>query len=190
MNSFELTLRLVEAGLQCVSALCAPLIAAVAVVVSVLALMSERSAARVATRTQTLLNLLDAGNGEDMVASRSAAAAALLRGDYRSSDVARVMNYFSTVATLVDTRALDRGLAFDQFSWWIIRYWLAVKPSIAARRVIDPSLWQTLEKVADLMRATELRKGANANAYDTAAIRQFLSSEAAIARQGTRRRPK
>lgn len=188
MDLFELTLRVVEAGLQCISAICAPIIAAFAVMVSVIALMSERSAARVATRTQTLLDLLAAGNGEDMVAARSAAAGALLRGDFQSTDVARVMNYFSTVSTMVDTGTLDRGLAFDQFSWWIIRYWLAVKPSIAARRMVDPSLWRTLEKVAGLMWATELRKGASTTAYEPAALRSFLRSEVAIARRRNRRR--
>jgi hypothetical protein len=111
---------------------------------------------------------------------RRRAAANLLGGNATNHELSEVLDFYAGVAFLYDVKAIDRDLAYRQFSWWLIRWFEAAHAHIEQEKVRDPTCWKTLAGVAKVLRAAEAKAGCTDDYYEGEQLRQFLCDEAGL----------
>ncbi len=82
--------------------------------------------------------------------------------------------------SLVKTGAINDRLAYSEFSWWLIRYWLCSKEYVEEVRNFDPYSWITLEKTAKKLHKEELSEGYTPTDYSMEKLNQFLEEESRL----------
>ncbi len=145
---------------------------------AIIALILETKKARIVLQTEALLSLSERMDSQDMRRARQIAAARLLTSTTPNYEIADILDFFSTIAYLQEKGAIDKDLAFNQFSWWMIRYWRAAQDYVRARRQIDRQLWLTLERVVIDLQRREQKGGYVPDSYSAEMIRTFLQEEA------------
>lgn len=135
-----------------------------------------------------------------MRAARSRAAKALIpklaaQVDL-STDLEPVLDFFETLGLLVRRRAVDEELAWNSFSYWLLRYAALAPDQIKARRrsESDWTYYEEFEHLAE--RLTQFEAGKRnlpeRPALSKALLASFLTEEAAeepddYEKSGTRR---
>ncbi len=155
-------------------------ISSTAVVVAVIALIVQTRNARIALQTQALLSLSERFDSAEMRAIRRRAASNLLAMKPSDDELADILDFLSSIAFLRSKGAIDRALAYNQFSWWMVRYWHAASPFIVEERERDPQSWTMLERVVSELEKIEEHEGLPPDAYSAEKIREFLSREARL----------
>jgi hypothetical protein len=74
--------------------------------------------------------------------SRKRAIESIKNGSF--VDAEDILDFFETIAMLVNRKKLDAELVWHTFSWWIHRYWVATQSHITEKRKVDPTLWHDL----------------------------------------------
>jgi len=151
-----------------------------AALVAIAALVLETRRARVTLQTEALLSLSERFDSQAMRKTRQVAASKLLGAEESNYELADILDFFSTIAFLRARGAIDRELAYNQFSWWVIRYWHAARNYVQARRAVDRNLWITLERFVTDLQKRERKEGYAPDSYSPDMIRSFLMEEMRI----------
>ena len=74
------------------------------------------------------------------------------------SDVEPVLDFFETVGVLLRRRAIDQELAWDSFSYWVLRYAVLAREQIQFRRKdeSDETYYQEFEFLVKRLTQTEI----------------------------------
>lgn len=156
------------------------IVSSIAVLVAVIALFVQTRNARIALQTQALLSLSDRFDSEEMRTIRRRAASNLLTQKPSDDELADILDFLSSIAFLRSKGAIDRALAYNQFSWWMVRYWHAASPFIVEERLRDPRSWTMLERVVSELEKLEEHEGFPQDAYSAEKIREFLLRESRL----------
>lgn len=92
----------------------------------------------------------------------------------------RVIDFFDSVAMYTHRHRLDREITYQHYSYWIKRYWPAIRPHIEAFRKEqkDPAYYDDLEELYRDMLAEDKKDGIAAP--DDQEIQRFLQEEATL----------
>ena len=155
-------------------------VAVVAACVAAITFLWEVRSAKRSLQTQAILSLMDMFN--ELRPARRECAVKLLNGELPNYALFDVLDLLSTVAGLVEDHAINRRIAYREFSWWIIRYWLAARDAIAEDHRIDPDSYGTIERVAKRLMTMEMKSGYTPEYYSGEVLRRFLLQEARLDR--------
>ncbi len=108
---------------------------------------------------------------------RKAAAAKLIAKEPDNEELERLLDFWATVAFMVRSGAINLGFAYDQFGWWMIRYWHCSKEHIARSRAQDPGSFRNLEHVVKSLIRREMRDCYSKNDYSESKLAMFLAQE-------------
>ncbi len=158
------------------------IISLLAVGITIFSLALETRNSRIALQTDALLRLTEKFDSDRFRALRRMAAFRLLsldRGKIAEHNYAldEVLESLSEIAFLLKKKAIDEELVFNQFSWWIIRYWLCSLEHIETVRKQDPLSWFTFEALARKMLEGEKKEGYSDDNYSHEMLHQFLQDE-------------
>ena len=118
--------------------------------IAVVALYIEGRRNRIALQTELLLNLNEQMNSMEMKRLRRKVAKNLIAKRKPNYELGELLDFYSMVCYLYRCKATNTDLLYNQFGWWIIRYWLCSKEWILNVRIdVDPDGWRNLESVAN-----------------------------------------
>ena len=153
--------------------------AIVGVLVALGALIFETRRSRLALETESILSLTERMDSSRLRHLRRTAAGRLISHEEKNRELSEVLNFFNTIAVLVESKALNDNLAFREFSWWMIRYWACAVEYVGAERKTDPRGWGSLERV--VTRFAKLEKNWGYPSPSDEHLKEFLQSEAELA---------
>jgi len=153
--------------------------AIVGVLVAMGALIFETRRSRLALETESILSLTERMDSSRLRYLRRTAAGSLINHKEENRELSEVLNFFNTIAVLVESKALNDDLAFREFSWWMIRYWACAVGYVAAERKTDPRGWGSLERVVTRFAKLEQKWGYPSPSDEH--LQAFLRSEAQLA---------
>ena len=95
----------------------------------------------------------------EMKADRSRAASALKRGS-DAGELEPVLDFFETVGLLVRREVVDKELAWNSFSYWVLRYAALAGNQIKVRRKKehDPTYYQEFDFLVECLTQVEIEK--------------------------------
>lgn len=146
--------------------------------VAVIALYFEGRRNRIALQTELLLNLNEQICSRDMKLLRKKVAINLLQDRKPNYELGELLDFFSMVCYLYRCRATNTDLLYNQFGWWIVRYWLCAREWIKNVRIVDPDGWVTMESVSEEFIAREMKDGHPM--LSDAMLKKFLEVEAGL----------
>lgn len=106
-----------------------------------------------------ILQLEAAFDSPEMGEARRQAAIAL-KADPNTADIEPVLDFFETIGVLVRRHAIDKELAWNSFSYWVLRYEALAREQIHARRKAetDDTYYEEFDFLVKEMRAFETKK--------------------------------
>ena len=128
-------------------------------VIAIVALIIEGQRNRTTHQTQLLINLNEQWCSNETKLLRKRVAQKLLRKDNSNYELGELLDLISMICYLHKSKAVDAELLNNQFSWWIIRYWLCAERWIQNIRSIDPEGWKSVEIVANKLIVLEEKEG-------------------------------
>ena len=152
------------------------LVSIVGVTIALAALALETRRERLALQVDILMKLQDKWECFDMLKSREAAAKRLLASELVNYELGDVLEFLAVIGFLYERKAIDTDLAYKEFSYWMIRYWLCAQSYVEQERRIDPQSWLTLEHIVEVMKKRELKEGYPPYTQDL--LHAFLEEEA------------
>lgn len=144
---------------------------------AIVALIYEVRQSRISLQTEALLGLSEKMDSKEIREIRQEAARKLLAKEYPNSELSDILDFFGTIAFLCECKAINNDLAYKEFSWWMIRYWLASSEFIMAERQLDPKGWETLENVVNQLYEREKKEGYSDECYTEKSLQKFLGEE-------------
>lgn len=114
---------------------------------------------RFALGVDIILKLDALFDAENMRAARRKAASALKNGT-DGTELEPVLDFFETVGLLVRRRAIDKEIAWNYFSHWVLRYAALSLKQIHARRKAesDDTYYQEFESLVKLLTQLDIKK--------------------------------
>jgi hypothetical protein len=113
---------------------------------------------------------------ESFIENRKRAMDSIKNGSF--VDAEDILDFFETIAMLVNKKKLDAELVWHTFSWWIQRYWIATQGHIIEKRKVDPTLWHDLvqfyPKMIEIERKENPKYKEDLSAED---LEEFLANE-------------
>lgn len=142
--------------------------------IAICALILESRMTRLALYTQAILDLNKEFYAGKMYSLRVSAAKKILTKKKANRDLSDILDFFTDIAILAERGALDKKLAYDLFSYWMIYYWEISQNVINSARKNDPESWLVLERL--------VKKVSKEQSLDLSpdAITSFLKEEADI----------
>lgn len=142
--------------------------------IAICALILESRMTRLALYTQAILDLNKEFYAGKMYSLRVSAAKKILTKKKANRDLSDILDFFTDIAILAERGALDKKLAYDLFSYWMIYYWEISQNVINSARKNDPESWLVLERL--------VKKVSKEQCLDLSpdAITSFLKEEADI----------
>jgi hypothetical protein len=158
------------------------IISLLAVGITIISLAFETRHSRIALQTDALLRLSEKFDSDRFRALRKIAAFKLLSLDNGNANeysyaLDEVLETLSEIAFLRKKKAINDELVFNQFSWWVTRYWLCSQEHIKEIRKQDPLSWYTFEEFAKKMLEREKKEGYSDDNYSDEMLQQFLQDE-------------
>jgi hypothetical protein len=153
------------------------LVAFLGVLVALITLLFQTRRSRLALATESILSLTERVDSSWLRHLRRTAAGRLINHEEENRELSEVLDFFNTIAVLVDSKALNENLAFREFSWWMIRYWVCAKEYVVAERKTYPGAWKSLERVVTRFAMLERDWDNPLNDH----LQEFLQSEAQLA---------
>lgn len=143
--------------------------------------LQNRNARR--TRAVDLLLKKEAEfDSERMHKKRAFAAKVLLAPDPRSGDIAPVLDFIESVASLVNTGDLWKEMAWYTFYYWFSHYYFACEAVIKTEQARDKAVWTGITILYASLQRVQVKQGGNPLPNNLpAATRAFLESEARLA---------
>ena len=150
----------------------------VTAIVAIVALIIEIRQSRVALEVDMVMEFNEKLDSEEIREFRKVSAEKLLEGKSSYiSELEKLLDFFAIIATLVERKVISLPMAYDQFSWWMVRYWVAALPShIRESRSLDPQSFMRLEKIVEKLMKYERKIDPSVNFSDEK-IREFLQNE-------------
>ena len=121
----------------------------IAIVVTLITFSVQIRRQQFSLQMDLLMKLEEMMESEKMRILRKAASKKLLSGKATYSDVNSLLNYFATIAFLYNRKAINQDILYNEFSWWIVRYWLCCQHLVLEWRKTDPMTFTGLEQVAN-----------------------------------------
>ena len=104
-----------------------------------------------------------------------------LKDGGNTADVEPVLDFFETVGVLLRRRAIDQELAWDSFSYWVLRYAVLAREQIQFRRKdeSDETYYQEFEFLVKRLTQTEIdrRRLKSPPFFPTELLASFLEEE-------------
>ena len=153
------------------------------VFLALIALIIQSRQSQRALQTNALMSILLRFDTDKMRAFRCMAATYLRNKGGSESEawaVQEVLDFFGEIAFFINSKAINSSLAYSQFSWWLIRYWLCSQEFIKMIRNYDPYSWAMLEKIANRLHKEEMKEGYTAEDYSKEKLDQFLEEESRL----------
>jgi hypothetical protein len=138
---------------------------------------------RLTLQTQLLLNLTDQWNNKAIKRLRKRSAQNLLKEKLPNYELGDLLDFFSMICFTYKSEAINTKLLSEQFSWWIVRYWLCAKEWVQNVRSIDPDGWKSVEKVTE-QQITEMERDGILPPSDKE-LNYFLKVEAGLFIEGS-----
>ena len=138
------------------------------VFLALIALIIQSRQSQRALQTNALMSILLRFDTDKMRAFRCMAATYLRNKGGSESEawaVQEVLDFFGEIAFFINSKAINSSLAYSQFSWWLIRYWLCSQEFIKMIRNYDPYSWAMLEKIANRLHKEEMKEGYTVEDY-------------------------
>ena len=155
-------------------------LAAIAALVVAAVTCLQLKHSRFALGVDLILKLEASFDSPDMKTARSLAAKALKDGG-NTADVEPVLDFFETVGVLLRRRAIDQELAWDSFSYWVLRYAVLAREQIQFRRKdeSDETYYQEFEFLVKRLTQTEIdrRRLKSQPFFPTELLASFLEEE-------------
>lgn len=152
----------------------------VGILIALIALLDEMRISRISLQTETLLSLDDKLHSPEMKQLRQIAAQKIINQDLQNDELGDVLEFLGGICFLIRFRAINPELAYRNFSWWIIRFWLSGEAYIREVRKLDPFSWVTMEKVVKELIKKERNQGYKLDSYSKAKLLEFCESETKI----------
>lgn len=134
-------------------------IAAVASLIALILTYFQLKQFRFAHGVDLIFELEDRFDAPEMMKARKVVAKALQK---RTSvqEMDTVLDFFETLGILVRRHAVDKELAWNSFSYWVLRYAVFTRDHIDARRRAesDNTYWEEFEFLVDCFTQVETRK--------------------------------
>ena len=169
----------VDVSINVIVALSGALAAIAALVVAAVTCLQLKHS-RFALGVDLILKLEASFDSPDMKTARSLAAKALKDGG-NTADVEPVLDFFETVGVLLRRRAIDQELAWDSFSYWVLRYAVLAREQIQFRRKdeSDETYYQEFEFLVKRLTQTEIdrRRLKSPPFFPTELLASFLEEE-------------
>lgn len=145
-------------------------------IVAIVALVIEERRASITLQADLLLKLDERFSGCSMTEKRQTAAAKLLKKEEVNNELDDLLDYFDTIALLLEQKALNPKLAYRTHEYWIIRYWHSSADHIAKSRIRDPESWLTLEWLVNRLELDRVKTGQPK--LSSSELERFLKEEA------------
>lgn len=137
----------------------ASIIGLITAVCAVVTLFLEERRGRIMLQADLLLKLDERFSGQAMCKKRRIAAQKLLKKESPNNELDDLLDYFDTVANLLEQKALNTKLTYKTHEYWIIRYWYSAKEHVAGARHVDPESWLTLEHLVNKLETQRMKMG-------------------------------
>jgi hypothetical protein len=134
------------------------IIALASVLVAVVALWLETRRSRLAMNADMLLRLDERFCGAEMRQARCTAAQKLAARAAVNNELGDILDFFTNIAYMVKYGALDAGMAYEAFNYWVLRYWYVGQDYIGAIRQTDPESWLSLAYLVQRFEAIKRRR--------------------------------
>jgi len=154
------------------------IVALVSAIFAIVALLVESRRSRIVRQTDLLLRLDEKFYGPENIKMRQNAAKKLLKEEFPNHELEDLLDSFSTVAMLVECKALDMDLTYLLFEYWIIRYWYSAQKYVRESRRFDPETWSTLERLVNKLVAERSKRGQPLPSEEE--LLRFLKEEARV----------
>ncbi len=154
----------------------------VAVIITLVIFIIEARHSNLALKTELLLNLQEKFDASEFREIRKTAARKLLNREDPNYELSDVLDFFASIGFLYQRKAIDQDLAFNNFSYWMIRYWLCSEEYIAQERQVDILGWVTLEKITIVLMKREMKSGYPP--YTKELLTRFLQEEGRLLPRG------
>lgn len=153
-----------------------PIIGLLSALSAIIALVLESRRSRITLQTDLLLKLDEKFYSPEMTQIRKIAAAKLLKEEFPNHELDDLLDCFTTIAYLVECKALDMKLTYRIFEYDIVRYWYCAEKHIKETRRVDPETWVTLERLVKKLERINAKKGRPPPTKDE--LIRFLKEEA------------
>ncbi len=128
--------------------------------IAIIALIVEGRQNRLALQTRLLLDLNKEMCTPELKSLRRKVALNLLKQRKPNFELGELLDYFSMICYLYRVKATNTELLYDQFGWWIVRYWLCARDWVMnVRKTVDPFGWENVEVVANEFIRREKKEG-------------------------------
>ena len=141
------------------------LVTAIAALIVAIVTHGQLKHSRFALGVDLLLKLEAQFDQPEMKAARKSAAKALIpklaaHEKLVSADLEPVLDFFETLGLLVSQHAVDEELAWNSFSYWLLRYFDLAHDQIKARRTLesDWTYYENFERFAKRLAEVEATK--------------------------------
>jgi hypothetical protein len=158
-------------------------------IVAVLALILQSRQTQLTLMDDFLWRLEERFNSQLMINKRQKAAAHLLNFldnpetlPDENYDLNSVLDFFESLGYYTRRGVIDKDMAWNHFSYWIIPHWQVSKAYIYQQRKWDPTVWHSFEKLAEELIHIDARRKHRSLTDVTPSesdIREFLEWEAA-----------
>jgi hypothetical protein len=134
-------------------------IAAVASLVALILTSFQLKQFRFAHGVDLIFDLDHQFEAQDFLKARQLAATSL-KNQESSKEIDPVLDFFETIGILVRRNAIDDELAWNEFSYWVLRYAALTKARIDDMRKAesDETYWQEFEFLVKRLTKIEKRK--------------------------------
>ena len=138
----------------------------------------QREDAKALLAVQMSVELDKQFDSSDMRKARKRLAFQLL--NHKEVSLSGVTDFFDKLAMYKHRNVIDDDLVYQSFSYWILRYWPALKISIESFRNLenDPQYYQDFEELYKDMLADDAKDGLTK--ISKKEIRRFLEEEASL----------
>jgi hypothetical protein len=161
------------------------IIGLVTALAAIVALFFEARRSRRALQTDAHLKLVERFFSANMMKTRQMAAQKLMAKKEPNFELFDVLGFFVTLSILCNNKVVNTKLAFDQFAYWVIRYWLSAKEIIRKDRELDPLSFNSLELLVNRLLKEEKRHGYSSAYYTKEYLQIFLLEEARTTKKST-----
>jgi hypothetical protein len=145
---------------------------------AIVALIIESRRSRITLQTDLLLKLDDKFYAPEMIEKRKVAAKKLLKEEFPNPELDDLLDCFSTIAYLVECKAINMDLTWKIFEYDIIRYWYCAEKHIRKTRRVDPETWSTLQRLVKKLEDMNAKKGRPPLTKEE--LTRFLKEEAQV----------
>jgi hypothetical protein len=148
-----------------------------AVIIALLALVTQIREQKLALQTDLLLRLSETMDSDRMRNWRRTGSQKLIQSQRPNNELDEVLGFLSMIGFLARRRAIDHELVYRSFSTWVVGYWMSAESYVITARQHTPHVWESLEWLARRQIAREKKEGYRTSMEDA---NKFLESESQL----------